>query len=428
MIESSDMQTLQSPSHESSSPTSHNQNTSYNPLEGSLMTSIGTDVQSAARESIPPSVLSEAISQRPYTNLPPDIHAPIIPLQAMDAIDSLEEDLNDLIRTGTAGVQTGVETETGTQTGEPLSSSESNQIPSQVEQESSTSPPTVTVVMQALMTMVRCILFFWFSFFWSTFTNHMPTRQLYTVSIILLSIHSMLQKFFEYLPHLLRSIFYYIGGEEILEELHARTYSTSKLPEVAFLEKMLEGFMGHHEAVNVGNFLSVASPGAHVVGKVARTVATSATPAHSGLGGGEEGTTAVAIVKLLETPIVSIMLPTAILSVFLLLTMSMFLCMHVVFQILMGLSSYITGASRASSISGLLSSFIIWGILGMLLLETILPVICLSIGIYLSFSVGGVVWSSFLAIVCFVGLFLKYSRRAISRGLQDARSNVTVID
>eukprot|EP00555_Chaetoceros_dichaeta_P003834 CAMPEP_0198251608 /NCGR_PEP_ID=MMETSP1447-20131203/2388_1 /TAXON_ID=420782 /ORGANISM="Chaetoceros dichaeta, Strain CCMP1751" /LENGTH=313 /DNA_ID=CAMNT_0043936681 /DNA_START=270 /DNA_END=1208 /DNA_ORIENTATION=- len=312
------------------------------------------DVQSADRESIPQSELSDAIPQSPSTSLSPDDHEPVIPLQAVDAIDSPEEDLNDLIRTGTAGTQTEAETGTGIQTGEQLSSSESNQNPLQVEQEPSPSPspPTATVVIQALMTMVRCILFFWFSFFWSTFTHHMPTRQLYTVSIILLSIHSMLQKFFEYLPHLLRSIVYYIGGEEILQELHSRTYSTSKLPpEVAFLEKLLEGFLGHHDSVNVGNFLAVASPGAHSV--------ASAVSAHSGFGG-EEGTAAVAMVKLLETPIVSIMLPTAILSVFLLLTMSMFLCMHVVFQILMGLSSYITGASRASSISGVLSSFIVW--------------------------------------------------------------------
>jgi len=302
MIESSTIQPINFHNNESSPSAFNDQEASHNPLQENPSTSIGLDVQSADSESIPQSELSDATPQCPCTSLSPDNHAPVIPLQAVDAIDSLEEDLNDLIRTGTADTQTGTETGTGIQTGEQqLTSPESNQNPSQVEQEPSPSPPTATVVIQAVITMVRCILFFWFSFFWSTFTHHMPTRQLYTVSIILLSIHSLLQKFFEYLPHILRSIVYYVGGEEILQELHARTYSTSKLPpEVAFLEKLLEGFMGHHDSVNVGNFLAVASPGAHSV--------ASAVSAHSGLGG-EEGTAAVAIVKLLETPIVSIIYP-----------------------------------------------------------------------------------------------------------------------
>lgn len=296
---------------------------------------------------------------------------------------------------------------TGTQTVEPISDSNENpvQLQAQAEEDISQSSPTVTLVIQALITMMRCVLYFWFSFFWSTFTNHMPTRQLYTVSVILLSIHLILQKLFECLPRVLQTIVYYVGVEDIMQELNARNYSTSKLsPEVAFIEKMMEGFV---------------SP--NTVGKLA-TVVSSTISTQSETE--KEGTAALSIVKLLETPIVSIMLPTAILSVFLLLTMSLFLCMHVVFQFLMGISSYMTGSSRPSTFSGFFSSFIVWGILGMLLLETILPVICLSIGIYLSFSIGGVMWSSFIGIACCTAIFFKYSRRAIYQGLQDAHRNV----
>jgi len=424
MTESSTVEPFQSPHHEYSPSSSDDQQESHNPLQERSNDFISLEVDLATRETISPSSLDDGMQPHPSSRLSPHDSVPLVPLQTESGggdggnIESPGENLINSTRT----VE---ETGAGTQTGE--SPSESNQNLFQAEQETSSSPHTVTLVIRALITMMRCVLYFWFSFFWSTFTNHMPTRQLYTVSIILLSIHSMLQKMFEYLPYLLRSIIDYIGVEDILRELNAPNYSTPKpSPEVSTLEKMMEGFMGRHDSAGLGNLLSVVSPGAYSVGQLARTVASSTISTHSGLGG-EEGT-AAGVVRLLETPIVSIMLPTAILSVFLLLTMSMFLCMHVVFQILMVFSSYIAGTSRTSSLSGFLSSFIVWGILGMLLLETILPVICLSIGIYLSFSVGGVVWSSFVGIVCFIGFFLKYSRRAIYQGLQHAHRNVSAND
>lgn len=399
MTDSPTVQPLRSPHHESFLSSAGDQQEISNPLQESSSAFVRLEVDSATRET--ESSLGDEIPQHPYSSLSPHANVPLVSLQTESGsrdggnIDSPGEDLINPTRTV-------AEIGAGTQSGE--SSSESNRDLFRAEQEISSSPATVTLVIRALITMMRCVLYFWFSFFWSTFTNHMPTRQLYTVSIILLSIHSMLQKLFEYLPRVLRSIVYYIGVEDIMQEFNAQNYPTSKpSPEVSILEQMLEGFMGRHDSAGFGDLLAVVSPGVYSVGQVARTIASSTVSPHSGLGL-EEDTAAVAV-RILERPIVSIMLPTAILSIFLLLTMSMFLFMHVVFQILMGVSSYITGASRTSTLSGFLSSFIVWGILGMLLLETILPVICLSIGIYLSFSVGGIVWSSFVGIVCCVGLF-----------------------
>jgi hypothetical protein len=213
-------------------------------------------------------------------------------------------------------------------------------------------------------------------------------------------------------------------------------------------------------------------------------------------------TSSSSFLTLLEKPIISIMIPTTILSIFLLLTMTIFLCIHITFQAFLYLSTYFSdsrrprtrdrtrdrtrGRSRSRSsrflrsrpwsrngtgshtniatmnstsndngnennnndndndddnqnneyendhdlnhdhghihdiggVSLSSSPFVLWGILSILILETVLPWICLSVGIYLSFSVGGFAWVLFITSMYLLWMGLIYLRNRIYIGFQ----------
>lgn len=136
-----------------------------------------------------------------------------------------------------------------------------------------------------------------------TLTNNIPTKQLHAISIVILTVHMLVQKVLDLLPSILLNLFLTLGGDSsFLEANNIDTKSEWLNSEIATLEKIFE---------------KILTDGISVTGGESSSLPT-----------------------FMETPLTSIMLPTTILSVFLLMTMTMFLIFHVIFQGFMLISSW----------------------------------------------------------------------------------------
>ena len=146
------------------------------------------------------------------------------------------------------------------------------------------------------------------------------------------------------------------------------------------------------------------------------------------------------VTHMLKTPITSIMIPTTLLSVFLLMTMTLFLLFHVMFQIFVyvanrffshhngnGDNNGINGGNGGTTGGGMMnnhydyasSPIIMGGIIILLILESVLPWISFALGFYLSFSIGGVTWCIFTASTYLVWFGLRGLRSVVMASMQN---------
>eukprot|EP00979_Chaetoceros_neogracilis_P017970 scaffold10546_cov266-Chaetoceros_neogracile.AAC.8 len=222
-----------------------------------------------------------------------------------------------------------------------------------------------------------------FNFIIFTFKNNIPTKQLHAISIVILTVHMLVQKVLDTLPNMLLRLFYALGGDtSFLEANNIEIKSMWLNTEFAALEQILEKI--------ITDGLSVAA------------------------GGGYPSSEQV--LTFMDTPLTTIMLPTTIISVFLLMTVTTFLIFHVAFQGFMLVSSW---GNPDGSVSN--SPIIMACIMFLLLLENVLPWIFFATGFYLSFSIGGMVWFFFLASTYLLWLVLKGLRSLVFQRFQDGR-------
>lgn len=231
-----------------------------------------------------------------------------------------------------------------------------------------------------------------------SFTNHMPTKQLHAVSIVLLFIHMLLKKSLDILPSLLIKLFLFIGGEETFEINHAAPvkmstsiYSSKWNTDILKLEMIFEqiltrGLLSEKFLARSHNFSSSNN---------------------------------IKWTTFMDTPLTALMLPTTILSIFLLITMTMFLAFHVIFQCCMFFSSWSNGHNSSGSTSS--SPVFMAGIMFLLLLENILPWAFFASGFYLSFQIGGVVWLLFTVSTYILWISLRCLRSFVFSRFQDGR-------
>lgn len=206
-----------------------------------------------------------------------------------------------------------------------------------------------------------------------TFTNKIPTTQLHAISIVILTVHMLVQKVLDMLPSILLNLFLTLGGDSsFLEANNIDTKSMWLNSEIATLEKILTD--GISDAVGESSSLPT----------------------------------------FMDRPLTSIMLPTTILSVFLLMTMTMFLIFHVIFQGFMLISSWSNSDGSVSN-----SPIIMAGVMFLLLMENVLPWIFFATGFYLSFSIGGTTWCLFSASTYLLWFALRGLRTLVFTRFQD---------
>lgn len=210
-----------------------------------------------------------------------------------------------------------------------------------------------------------------------TFTNKIPTTQLHAISIVILTVHMLVQKVLDMLPSILLNLFLTLGGDSsFLEANNIDTKSMWLNSEIATLETIFEKILTDGISDAVGESSSLPT--------------------------------------FMDRPLTSIMLPTTILSVFLLMTMTMFLIFHVIFQGFMLISSWSNSDGSVSN-----SPIIMAGVMFLLLMENVLPWIFFATGFYLSFSIGGTTWCLFSASTYLLWFALRGLRTLVFTRFQD---------
>jgi len=221
------------------------------------------------------------------------------------------------------------------------------------------------------------------------------------VSIVLLIVHVLVQKLLDALPNILLKIFYLFGGDQAFVDGFGNLYKVDSKwlnSEIATLEKLFERIITDGSMHGNLSVPSMASQMPHL----SHTQMTSRKVAH-----------------FFETPITSIMLPTTILSVFLLMTMTMFLIFHLVFQGLMFMSALLSTHSDGT-ISN--SPVMMAGIMFLLLIENVLPWMVFATGVYLSLTIGGSVWCLFSCSTYILWIGLRALRTLVFTRFQDGRA------
>ncbi len=338
-------------------------------------------------------------------------------------------------------------------------SQESNGEAEENRRRNNNNPPIVLTVIAMIWQLSKL----WFRFLFSTMTFTIPTKYLHIISIILLCVHQVISKIIKCIPHFWLAVFNFVGYDNIPPELQSLmreqygfryTYPggnnmhivpspymqlpDTKMSEIAIFKRILE--------ITVGQIM--LAPKSEVPYEYQQ----------QGSGSNSNASAGSSLLALLEKPIVSIMIPTTILSIFLLITMTVFLLIHIIFQAFIYISSYFANdnymsnndttndnqirggrgagggndnndrnrgsdATIVQSTSVSSSPFVLWGILSILILETALPWICLSVGIYLSFSLGGFVFLLFVIFMCFLYFGLRRLRNRITIGFQEGGIN-----
>lgn len=270
----------------------------------------------------------------------------------------------------------------------------------------------VNFILTAL-TITFQICHFLYTLFYNALTLSIPTRQLYIISISLLCIHQIVEKVIECMPHVWFMAFDLIGHGNLPERLQNLTpASTMHMTKIDILEEIMESWI---EESFANSKISSSS--------------SITTDDHESL---------LAHVK---KPLLSIMIPTTILSIFIVLTTTTFLFLHMTFQAILYTSSRFLsnesdgnndqidgGRGGRSTTTSFLSSpsspLVLWGVLSILILETVLPWMCLCFGLYLSISVGGLTWCFFIFSIVFISTtVLRYLRTRIYVGFQEGFHN-----
>lgn len=224
--------------------------------------------------------------------------------------------------------------------------------------------------------------------FLRTFEQALPTRELYTISIVLLCCHQMLQLLWRKLPLLLLNIFIYLGVDKsyidiYTMELMSRQTSTTDLigtttttfswalADLEALDRIVQSILHDvyiHMNSSVQNFQQA--------NKVA---------------------------AFFHVPITAIMIPTTILSFFLLLTITTYLIFHLLFHSVIHLTRSEDGFMSHSPVVMACITLI-------LLMEYLLPWIFFCTGLNLSIYVGGSNWGYFTTLMYFAWMGLRLFR------------------
>jgi hypothetical protein len=232
--------------------------------------------------------------------------------------------------------------------------------------------PTVKDIMAMFALPFICFL--------RTFEQALSTSQLYTLSIVLLCCHQMLQLFWRKIPFLLLNIFVYLGVDKsyidiyITELMSRQTSSTINitgttttdiswaLSDLEALDRIIHSILYDlyiHMNSSIQNFQQA--------NKVA---------------------------AFMNVPITAIIIPISILSFFLLLTLTTYLVFHLLFQVIIHFTRSEDGFMSRSPV-------VMASITLILIMEYLLPWIFFCTGLNLSIYAGGSNWGYFTTLIYF---------------------------
>lgn len=237
-----------------------------------------------------------------------------------------------------------------------------------------------TSIVQVPFLVIKNICIGWFQFFLYTFTNTMPTNQLYAITIVLLCVHFFTTKISEELP---RIILWMVQWAELRSKDAASngTQSNWLTSEVEALDKIF--FQIIRDGMGTGHH---GEGGSGYAGR------------SRGLDGGNDRW-----LSLPETQhLTSLIVPLTILSLFLLMTMTMFLVFHITFQTVLYVASAFSNDSNWSISNSPVAMAVV---MLLLLLENILPWVFFGTGLYFAFSIRGLLWCIFSVSTCMMVLF-----------------------
>ena len=335
------------------------------------------------------------------------------------------------------------------------------------------------------ITILRSILLLFFQFFFFTFQHSVPTKELHAISIALLTIHFMTRAFLDtILPAICLKMltivrasvysegfpFYGSGNDHDFEFNFDESGSSISdfIGSVYLNDKHGNGHGNRHGITGMdGSGTGTRFTGHETLDRIfyeilmlgirfkemapASQSSTSQPSASASVPNNMEAT-----IQLFDsTPLASLILPSTILSLFLILTMVIFLIFHVAFQGLFYVtthySNYINNNNNNNngnndnnngnrddngngnhnntdnnSLSVTLSNspLAMAAIVLFLVLENALPWLFFASGVYLSLSVGGMLWCVLMVGSCILLALFKILRTVVFTQLQDGEEDL----
>lgn len=226
--------------------------------------------------------------------------------------------------------------------------------------------------------------------FLRTFEQALPTRELYTISIVLLCCHQMLQVLWRKLPHLLLNVFIYLGVDKTYidiytMELMSRQTTTSSTDLIGNTTTTFSWALADLEALD------------RIIQSILHDIYIHMNSSVQNFQQANK------VAAFFHVPITAIMIPTTILSFFLLLTMTSYLIFHLLFHSVLHLTRSEDGFMSHSPVVMACITLI-------LLMEYLLPWIFFCTGLNLSIYVGGSNWGYFTTLMYFAWMGLRLFR------------------
>ena len=235
------------------------------------------------------------------------------------------------------------------------------------------------------------------------FEQALSTRQLYTVSIVLLCCHQMLQLLWRKMPLLLIKIFIYLGVDKnyldiYIAELLSRqtTAATTTSPSIA--SSILTGTRTNNISWTFADLEALD----RIVQSILHDFYIHMNASIQNFQQANK------VAAFFNVPITAIMIPTTILSFFLLLTMTTYLIFHLLFQIIIHLTRNEDGFMSHSPI-------VMASITLILIMEYLLPWIFFCTGLNLSIYAGGSNWGYFTTLMYFGWIGMRLFQSMLER-------------
>ncbi len=319
-------------------------------------------------------------------------------------------------------------------------------------------PSISSTIISTIQSILYQISYSFYTFLYSSFSCTIPTKQLYIISITLLIVHWFTEVLIDHLPYFWLMIFNNLIGFDHLppklqylvmlyQNLTIGDINTATVTADDGIMLLLQQQQHQHQQQQIQPHRQYSNmTEMELLKQILGAIIDEAFPNpnqylqhhdNEGINSISNNndswirTSDMFVHDYVKKPILSIMIPTTILSIFLVITTTIFLMIHISFQSFVYISSRISSDNINNNgrngqhnhnnerIGDMHSSpLVVWGIIAILMLETILPWICLSFGVYLSFSVGGFAWSIFVSTLYLTSVGLRYLRNRVYIGFQ----------
>jgi hypothetical protein len=236
------------------------------------------------------------------------------------------------------------------------------------------------------------------SFLRRVFEQALSTRQLYTISIVLLCCHQMLQLLWRKIPLLMIRIFVYLGVDKSYLDIYIAELLSRQTTSPSTASSILTGI----PTSNISWTFSDLETLDRIVQSILHDFYIHMNASIQNFQQANK------VAAFFNVPITAIMIPTTILSFFLLLTMTTYLIFHLLFQIIIHLTRSEDGFMSHSPV-------VMASITLILIMEYLLPWIFFCTGLNLSIYAGGSNWGYFTTLMYFGWIGMRLFQSMLER-------------